>query len=70
MTLLFKNLKTTDDWKTKSYPMLSMFLLVIAEFMTLKLQLIEDYIIYVVILNGVVFGFICSKLIICTMTKV
>jgi hypothetical protein len=63
-------LKNTDDWKTKSYPMISMFLLVIAEFMTLKLQIIEDYIIYIVILNGVVFGFICSKLIICTMTKV
>jgi hypothetical protein len=50
--------------------MISMLLLVIAEFLTLKLQIIENYIIYVVILNGIIFGFMCSKLIICTMTKV
>ncbi len=63
-------MRSVEDWKTKSYPMLSMFILILAEFMTLKLQIIQDYVIYVVIVNGVIFGFICSKLIVCTMTKV
>ena len=50
--------------------MLSMGILIIAEFLTLRLQIIQNYIVYVVILNGIVFAFICSKLILCTMTKV
>ncbi len=68
--VLFKNLKTVNDWTNRSYPMISMVLLVIAEFFSLKLKIIQDYIICIVILNGICFGYMCSKLIVSTMTKV
>lgn len=49
--------------------MISLFVLVAAELLCYKLKLYHTHTIYIIILNGLYFGFMASKLIVCNMSK-
>ena len=63
------NFRSLDDFKKKFYPLFSLFVLIIAELLCYKLKLYHSHTIYMIILNGMYFGFQTSKLIICNMSK-
>jgi hypothetical protein len=63
------NFRSLDDFKKKFYPLISLFVLIIAELLCYKLKLYHSHTIYMIILNGMYFGFQTSKLIICNMSK-
>ena len=63
------NFRSLDDFKKKFYPLVSLFVLIIAELLCYKLKLYHSHTIYMIILNGMYFGFQTSKLIICNMSK-
>jgi hypothetical protein len=65
-----KNLKSLSDVKEKAYPMTSMAILMVGEFLAIKLKFANDYFLLVILLNGFVFGYMSSKLIVATMAKV
>jgi hypothetical protein len=49
--------------------MISLFILVAAELLCYKLKMYHTHTIYMIILNGLYFGFMASKLIVCNMSK-
>jgi hypothetical protein len=65
-----KHLKSFDDIKEKAYPMVSIVILMITEYLVMNLKFANDYLIYIVLLNGFLFGYMSSKLIVSTMAKV
>jgi hypothetical protein len=50
--------------------MTSLIILTVAQFLGLKLKFANDYIIFILLLNGFIFGYMSSKLILATMAKV
>jgi hypothetical protein len=64
------NIHSFEEFKEKCYPFTSVVILVLAEFLTLKLKFAKDYYLFIIVINGLVFGYMSFKLIIATMTKV
>ena len=52
------------------YPFYSIIILLIAEFLCLKLTIFQTYTIQIELINGIYFAFQVSKLIVCTMSDV
>jgi hypothetical protein len=70
LDVLLKNIKTKKDFGDKFYPISSILILIIAEFFAAKMKIFKMYPLFIVILNGLLFGYQTSKLIIATMAKV
>ena len=67
--VVLANIKNKDDFKKKFYPIFSALTLTIAEFLCVYLQIFKSFALLILILNGMYFGFMTSKLILCTMAK-
>lgn len=63
------NTSSMKNFIERFYPLLSFAVLAVAEFMCLYLDSFNDYTIYFIIINGMYFGFLSSKLIVGNMTK-
>jgi len=68
ITLFKKNIKNWDDFVNKAYPIASLFLVIFAELLSVKLQLFKEYTFYIVLVNALFFANMTTKLIVCTMT--
>ena len=66
---LLINIKTKEEFKNRFYPIYSLVILIIAELLCYELKLYRTHTIYIIILNGMYFGFMTSKLIVCNMAK-
>lgn len=69
-SVITRHCKSFNDVITKGLPLINALILVIAEFATLKLKIYRDFPVFIIILNGIVFGFMATKQILATMTKV
>ncbi len=77
--LIFSGIKTgveriiltleNREFKKTAYPILSLLTLIVAEYLCLGLNLYKSHTLYIVVLNGLYFGYMTSKLILCTMAK-
>ena len=67
--LLYNNIKTFEQFKTRIQPMISLFILLIAEGLVCKLQLFQNYSLLIILLNGMYFGLMTSKIVVATMAK-
>ncbi len=68
--LFLKNVQSIEDLKKKAYPVPSLIILIIAEILSVKMHLYREYTLWVLVINGVFFGYLVSRLIVRTMTHV
>ena len=75
ITTVYNVIKQTRDEKGKKVfngicMLISPIILFITEFLLLNVKIFEEYTSLILILNGIIFGFLTCKMIITTMTKV
>jgi hypothetical protein len=67
--IISANIKSKEDFMKKFYPIFSALVLTVAELLCLKLHIFKEYTLLIIILNGLFFAFMTSRLILCTMAK-
>jgi hypothetical protein len=70
IVVVLKNIKNLRELILKLSPIISLFILILTEYLTYHLLSFKDLTLFLVIINGLYFGLITTKLILCTMTKV